>query len=63
MAAVKSVDPGYGNGELSVRIPSEASHLVQGMDSHFMTSPSLYDELCQCFFLGAMPLRDWAVGV
>ncbi|XP_077546800.1 transcription initiation factor TFIID subunit 2-like [Haemaphysalis longicornis] len=29
MAAVKSVDPGYGNGELSVRIPSEASHLVQ----------------------------------
>ncbi|XP_070386119.1 transcription initiation factor TFIID subunit 2-like [Dermacentor albipictus] len=29
MAAVKSVDPGYGNGEISVRIPSEASHLVQ----------------------------------
>uniref|UniRef100_A0A131YVQ6 Transcription initiation factor TFIID subunit 2 n=1 Tax=Rhipicephalus appendiculatus TaxID=34631 RepID=A0A131YVQ6_RHIAP len=29
MAAVKSVDPGYGNGEISVRIPSEASHLIQ----------------------------------
>ncbi|XP_049513060.1 LOW QUALITY PROTEIN: transcription initiation factor TFIID subunit 2-like [Dermacentor silvarum] len=29
MAAVKHVDPGYGNGEISVRIPSEASHLVQ----------------------------------
>lgn len=28
-AAVASVDPGLGNGELSIRIPTEASHLVQ----------------------------------
>lgn len=29
VSAVASVDPGYGNGEVSVKVPSEAFHLVQ----------------------------------
>ncbi|CAN8025935.1 unnamed protein product [Ixodes persulcatus] len=34
VSAVASVDPGVGNGEISVKVPSEAFHLIQG-DSPF----------------------------